>query len=347
VRGTSLWCAFCVEGVEQRESCHTRQPKAAVAYLRKRLKVAGVHELDPSEPFLTVRDRRRTISELMDAVQADYERRGKASPQNLSNIRRVQADFGAWRALALQAADVDNYIERRLAADYQPASVNRTLQLLKQAYQLAKLPAPAIPQLSEQGNTRTGFFSAAEIRRVIDNLPVDLADFVEFAWCTGMRKGEIASLAWEDLDGDVLRLRGENAKNGQPRLIPLEGELAELIERRRARRQVEVEGGVMLASLIFHRRGEPIVEFRKAWATACRKAGVARLFHDLRRSACRNMLAAGVAQAVCMQVSGHRTDSMFRRYAIVAESDIRQALRKTQKHLAMAKENVAVMSARR
>jgi integrase len=259
VRGTSLWCAFCVDGVEQRESCHTRQPKAAVVYLRKRLKVAGVHELDPSEPFLTQRDRKRTVCELMDALRADFERRGKASPQNLSNVRRVQADFGRWRALGLTAADVDAYIERRLAADYQPASVNRTLQLLRQAYQLAKLPAPAIPQLSEAGNERRGFFSAAEIRRVIDNLPADLGDFVEFAWCTGMRKGEIASLAWEDLDGDVLRLRGENAKNGEPRLIPLEGELAELIERRRARRQVKVEDRVMLASLIFHRRGEPIV----------------------------------------------------------------------------------------
>ena len=71
------------------------------------------------------------------------------------------------------------------------------------------------------------------------------------------------------------------------------------------------------------------------------------MFHDLRRSACRNMLAAGVPQAVCMQVSGHRTDSMFRRYAIVAESDIRQALRKTQKYLETAKENMAVMPARR
>jgi hypothetical protein len=48
-----------------------------------------------------------------------------------------------------------------------------------------------------------------------------------------------------------------------------------------------------------------------------------------------------------MQVSGHRTDSMFRRYAIVAESDIRQALRKTQKYLETAKENMAVMPARR
>jgi integrase len=111
-----------------------------------------------------------------------------------------------------------------------------------------------------------------------------------------MRKGEIASLAWEDVDGDCIRLRAENAKNGEARLIPLEGELQDLIERRREVRQVNLSGTVMLAALIFHREGEPIREFRKSWASACTKAGIRRHFHDLRRSACRNMLAAGVPQ---------------------------------------------------
>jgi integrase len=148
------------------------------------------------------------------------------------------------------------------------------------------------------------------------------------------------------VDGDCIRLRAENAKNGTARLIPLEGELSELIARRKAARQIKVKGTVMLSALIFHRKGEPIREFRKSWAKACKKAGIRRLFHDLRRSACRNMLAAGVPQVTAMQLSGHKTDSMFRRYAVVSEKDLRTALRDTQRYLATAKEKVVAIAAK-
>jgi integrase len=308
------------------------------------LKEVHAHELDPAKPFITQRDRRRTVADLLDALNGDFDIRGIGSRQNLSNIKRARADFGTVRATALTAEAVDQYIEHRLGNGDAKASINRTLQLLKQAYTLAELPAPRIRRLDELDNVRRGFFSESEIRRVMENLPVELADFTLFAWLTGMRKGEIASLRWEDVDGGCIRLRAENAKNGSARLIPLEGELSELIERRKAARQVKVHETVMLSGLIFHRRGEPIREFRKSWATACTKAGIRRLFHDLRRSACRNMLAAGVSQVTAMQLSGHKTDSMFRRYCIVSETDLRTALRATQQYLATPKENVVAMA---
>jgi len=355
-RGPNWWIAFYVDGKEQRESAKTTDPERAEKYLRRRLKEVHAHELDPSKPFVSRHDQRRTIAELMDALKVDFKLRGIDSRQNLSNLARARADFGNERATSLTAEQVDRYIEDRLRDRYvegqlekgaAKASVNRTTQLLGQAYKLAGLPAPRIRRLSEKGNERQGFFSESEIRRVIENLPAALQDFTLFAWLTGMRKGEAASLAREDVDGDVIRLRAENAKNGEARMIPLEGELSELIERRRGAREVEINGIAMIASLIFQRTGQPIADFRKAWAKACKKAGIRRLFHDLRRSACRNMLAAGVPQSIAMKVSGHKTDSMFRRYAIVAETDLRTALRRTQDYLKTAKENVIAMPAKR
>jgi integrase len=179
-----------------------------------------------------------------------------------------------------------------------------------------------------------GFFTELEIRRVMAHLPAELADFVLFGWLTGMRRKEMRSLLWENVVGDEIRLEAKSAKTGEGRVIPLESELAELIQRRRTARQVKRDGIVTMSPWIFHRNGEPIKDFHRPWLTACRLAGVNRLFHDLRRSACRNMLLAGVPQAIAMQISGHKTTSMFQRYAIVAPADVRQALRKTQEYLA-------------
>lgn len=176
---------------------------------------------------------------------------------------------------------------------------------------------------------------------MIANLPSALADYTLFAWLTGMRKSEISSLKWEHCDGDSIRLRAENAKTGFARLIPVEGELVELMERRKAARQVKSKNAVTLSAFIFHRRCAPIKEFRKAWSTACELAGVRRLFHDLRRSAVRNMLLAGTPEHVARQISGHRTSSMLNRYAIVSEGDLRNALGRTQVYLRETAESAA------
>ena len=249
-------------------------------------------------------------------------------------------------------------------AEYRDATINRFCQVLGQSFALAierkhLSSGPVVKHLSEVGNERKGFFTESEIRSVIAGLPEYLKDFVLFAYITGMRKGEVQSLRWTDVHADAITLRRENSKNGEARTLPLEGELAELIERRQRARRIEKKGIVTISDYVFH-DGRPVGEFRKAWATACVTAGVGqfvcpkcelavdakykcgkcgqkwereelryrgRIIHDLRRCAARNLLAAGVPQAVAMKITGHKTDSMFRRYAIVTVEQQREALR--------------------
>lgn len=157
----------------------------------------------------------------------------------------------------------------------------------------------------------------------------DLRDFVEWAWWTGMRKGEIRQLTWEAFDRETwaLRLHAKDAKTGKGRMLVLEGPLRAVIERRIKARRLSVP-------FIFHRDGAQVGDFGKAWDTACKRASLpGALFHDLRRSAVRNMVRGGVDPAVAMKVSGHRTRSIFDRYNIVSEEDLRAAMQRTAEYV--------------
>lgn len=105
--------------------------------------------------------------------------------------------------------------------------------------------------------------------------------------------------------------------------------IRELIERQFQRKlEIESKRHVNITTLFFHADGRPIKNFRGAWNTACEKSGIYRTFHDLRRTAVRNLIRSGVSQKVAMEISGHTTDSVFNRYDITSPADREEAASK-------------------
>jgi len=132
------------------------------------------------------------------------------------------------------------------------------------------------------------------------------------------------------LDASATRHRavGEpgTTKTGEGRSFPLIPELRAILDRRRNVTTRCERAQTRVIPVVFHRRGQEIRSLRRAWRTACRKAGVpALIFHDLRRSAIRNLERAGIPQSTAMELTGHRTPAVYRRYAIKDEAVLREA----------------------
>jgi integrase len=192
---------------------------------------------------------------------------------------------------------------------------------------------PYFPIMKDD-NARQGFFEKTEFESLVANLLEPVADAATFGYHSGWRRAEIVTFRWDAVDRPG-KVRLRDTKGGKPRSLPLDGELLQLIERRWKAREYKTRDGVTAVSdLVFHRNGKQLRDFRKSWSAACRIAGVpGRKFHDLHRTAVRNLTRAGVAQAVAMSITGHETDSVFRRYDIVSQEDKLEGLRRTRAHL--------------
>jgi len=349
-----------------RESAVNTEADARRA-LKRRQDELSAHRIG-ARRFQGPQQERITVRQLLDELERHYELLNLSSLDRLrSHVKHITRFFGNDRALEVTPTRVNQYMEQRQRERAANATINREVDGLQRAFTLAReqetlATVPYFKSLPEN-NARQGFLERADFDSIVLRLTMrgkadtDLQDFI--AWCfhTGMRTGETKALTWADFDHEssTIRLHARDSKNRHGRAIPLESELFSVIERRLAARRLH-------CPYIFHRNGKQMGEFRKVWKRACREAGlvtVARdpmtgalrevwpIPHDLRRSAVRNMVRAGVNPDVARQISGHRTPAIFSRYNIISETDLRQAVRQTSEYLATVptKSNLRILKA--
>ncbi len=347
---THWWAKFRVAGKVVRVSTGTDNKRLAKDFLD-----VNAGKIAAGKPMPVKLDRI-----LFDELRADLSGFYKATgtlrhPDDAERrLRHLDAAFRGWPAVNITPAAITDYVVKRQGetvpvwrdGQYVPgpnpvaaATVNRELAMLKRCLRLAVrngklLRVPAIDMLKES-SPRAGFLDEPAFRAIVRHLEPDTALAATIGYETAWRiQSEVLPLTWSrvDVQAGAIRLDAGMSKNGEARTAFLGPDTARMLVEQRARvGALERELGRIIPEVFPHLdkgplRGQRIREFRKAWYRACRRAGhPGVLLHDLRRSGVRSLIRSGVPERVAMTISGYKTRSVFDRYNITSETDLRDA----------------------
>ena len=334
-RGGVYWIRYYREGRRFEESARTAKHEKASDLLKVR-----EGDIAKGIPVSSQIGRLRFEDAAAD-IEAEYQVNGRKSLRDVKARIRIHLTpyFAGRRMSSLTTADVRAYTKARMDAGAAAATINRELAILKRMFTLAVKGAklmvrPHIPMLAED-NVRSGFFERETFEAVRAGLPAALQPVATFAYLTGWRvPSEILSLQWRQIDLKVgtVRLDPGTTKNRDGRLFPFGShlpELRELLEAQRGATTAVEKAQDKICPWVFHRNGRRVRAFRGAWRVACAAAGCPTMIpHDFRRTAVRNLERAGVSRSVAMQLTGHKTEAVYRRYAIVSEGDLGDGIAK-------------------
>jgi len=327
------------------------------------------------------------FDELVEDFLTDYRINGKKSLDRAElSVKHLREGFEGMRIPAITTPKIQDYVSERmkwgckacdsrfhfngerhcprcggqeLAKGAKNATINRELAALRRILNLGARQTPPrvnrvpyIPMLKEN-NVRKGFFEHPQFIALRDALPDYVKPFVTFGYKIGWRDQEISSLTWSnvDLQNGIVTLKAGETKNDEARTVYLDDELKKLFHELWETRK---RSGKLTSWVFLNKAGDgPMGEIKKAWNTACRKAGLGYgyrltgdyvrqweaklspgpIFHDFRRTAVRNMIRSGIPERVAMMISGHKTRSVFDRYNIVSDADLKLAAQKQQTYL--------------
>ena len=310
-RGRIWWMQYYDAGERHIKSTGCEDRKAAMAALQRATATVGRS------------GRIRTAGEAFGLLYKDYERRNLRSYS--MTRQRIEANVLPWWGKVpvskISATTTDDYVAARSQQGAKASTINREVALVRRALTLAhqagKISAVPFFRALPESEPRKGFIEAEQYERLKAAMPDHIRPLLVLGYHTGMRKGELLALRWPQVDwsAGLIRLDASQTKAKRARAVPIYGEMGEALK------AIKADKGRIF----------PMSDFRESWAKATAAAGLpGLLFHDLRRSAVRNMERAGIPRSVAMAISGHSTEAIYRRYAIVSEEDLHDAGRKLE-----------------
>ncbi|BCA55948.1 hypothetical protein W02_30880 [Nitrospira sp. KM1] len=189
-------------------------------------------------------------------------------------------------------------------------------------------PASLVP-IPNPNNERDRVLSAEEWSRLYECSAPHLKPILLTAYHLGQRLGEILNLTWDrvDLHRGIITLRGVDTKTNKPRQVPMTHDVKTALMDLSKVRDLKHKH-------VFVYQRNPVREVKRSFKTASKKAGIENLrFHDLRHCAATNLRRAGVDTTTAMQIIGHKSPMMWKRYNSVAESDLIAAAGKLSTYL--------------
>jgi integrase len=332
------WIRYSISGKRIEEKTDAKNATAARNILNERLGQVAKGET----PAAVSKVR---LAELYADVEADYRNKGQDLETLALRWKHLEPVFGADPVRTITHARMQNYVNVRQAEGAAKATIKNEVaalrRMLRLGYRNRKVAQlPPFPEI-EVNNMRGVFFEDDEYDRLLKALPILVAEgrdvgndwlapFLTVARWTGARRDELLNLERRqiDLDAGKVTLDPGTTKNVDGRAFYLPAEaLAALKEWDEKTRELEHDRGIIVRH-VFHRHGEPIRVFPyDLWHAAVMKAGIAgrRIVHDFRRTAARSYRRSGVSEGVVMKILGHKTRSMFERYNIKNEDDLREA----------------------
>jgi integrase len=318
----------------------TKVKQEAEAFLRKQMSAVRDNRQSPLTDVKKIK-----YADLRAGLLASYTERGNKSlltradgeesvmglPQLDSFFRYSDTNPGP-SVLQIGTETARTFVKQRQSEGVGNAVINRSLaclrRMLRIAHEESKISVMPKINLLKEPPARKGFVEFSQFNRLIGMLPTHLRSYVTFLYYCGGRSGEAKQIEWSqvDLKRRLIRLEDEQTKTGLGRVVPLPSVLFTMLS--------EVQG---CTGLVFN-----VTNIRKEWNKACAhcKLGVftevegkpydpryqGLTLHDLRRSAARNLLNAGVPETVIMKIGGWKTRSVFDRYAVASTADLTAAM---------------------